>query len=91
MRIDSNKIEKVNYELRYDSNKNVNLDNKEKNKNEDVFEFNISAKEINEFFDLAKKEEKEREIKINLLKEQYLKGEYNIKGNDVISKMLGEK
>jgi len=57
----------------------------------DEIQLNVSGKELNEFTELAKISGEIREEKVKMLKDNYESGQYNVTGQDVIGKILGDK
>lgn len=57
----------------------------------DIYEFNVTGKELTMFFEMAKETMIVREDKIAEIKEKIETGQYNVTGHDVVMKLLGEK
>jgi anti-sigma28 factor (negative regulator of flagellin synthesis) len=89
MRIDSQQNIKwllVNDKEKISSEKTMSQTTKKSESDE--FQFNVSASELNEFFQLAKQADEVRESKLNELKEKVESGEYSVTGKDVVAKII---
>jgi len=89
MRINSQQT--IKWLLVNDKEKKVseNTTSKSVKENEkDDIQFNVSANELTEFFQLAKEADTVREDKLDEVKEKMENGTYNITGKDVIAKLI---
>jgi len=89
MRINSDQT--IKWLLVNDKEKKVTENTTSKNvkeTEEDEIQFNVSAKELTEFFALAKQADEVREDKLDEVREKIESGTYNITGKDVIAKLM---
>ena len=56
----------------------------------DSYQFNVDAGELNEFFQLAAESTKERDDVIEAFRKKYESGSYNVTGEDLINKLMEE-
>lgn len=57
----------------------------------DTYTFQTQAKELNELFELAKATEELSAEKLEKIREKIESNEYQVKGKDVVLKVLGDK
>lgn len=66
-------------------------ENMVKKQEKDVYNVNLSSKELNNFFEMAKQADEVRHEKVNNLKNELQNEGLMVSGKDVVLKVLGDK